>query len=115
MENSFHTNDMNVASPLYELSGVSSGLKPTKMSSRIDHMSIVSLQCGSLHVLYCYKHEPHQIGRGGGVATIYSRDVQIRSRDRKSGPITWFQTRSESDVTSRSGLGYICIYILIIF
>ncbi len=21
---------------------------------------------------YCYKHEPHQTGRGGGVATIYS-------------------------------------------
>ncbi len=46
---------------------------------------------------------------------IYNRDVPIRLRDRKSGPITWFQTRSESDVTSRSGLGYICIYILIIF
>ncbi len=43
------------------------------------------------------------------------RDVQIRSRDRKSGPITWFQTRSESDVTSRSGLGYICIYIFSLF
>ncbi len=21
---------------------------------------------------YCYKHEPHQTGRGGGVATIYN-------------------------------------------
>ncbi len=40
-------------------------------------------------------------------STVINRDVQIRSRDRKSGPITWFQTRSESDFTSRSGLGYI--------
>ncbi len=49
------------------------------------------------------------------IQAIHCRDVPIRLRDRKSGPITWFQTRSESDVTSRSGLGYICIYILIIF
>ena len=39
--------------------------------------------------------------------SVFSRDVPIRSHDRKSGPITCFQTRSESDVTSRSGLGYI--------
>ncbi len=41
---------MNVASPLYELSGAASGLKPTKMFCRTDHMCVVSLQCGSFHV-----------------------------------------------------------------
>ncbi len=45
MKNSFHTNDMNVASPLHEVSGVLSGLKATKMFCRTGHMSIVSLQC----------------------------------------------------------------------
>ena len=42
---------------------------------------------------------------------LKTRDVPIRSRDRKSESITWFQTRSESDVTSRSGIGYISIYV----
>ncbi len=26
---------------------------------------------------YCYKHEPHQTGRGGGVATIYSDILNV--------------------------------------
>ncbi len=63
----------------------------------------------------CVHIQMHTHTRDVYIYIVYSRDVQIRSRDRKSGPITWFQTRSESDVTSRSGLGYICIYILIIF
>ena len=44
-----------------------------------------------------------------------SRDVLIRSHDRKLGPITWFQPRSESDVTSQSGIRYICMYIYSLF
>ncbi len=38
---------MNVVSPLNELSGDPSGLKPTKMFFHIDHIRAVSLQCGS--------------------------------------------------------------------
>lgn len=37
---------------------------------------------------------------------VLDRDIPIRSREWKSGPNTWFQTWSESDVTSWSGLGY---------
>ncbi len=29
---------------------------------------------------YCYKHEPHQIGRGGGVATIYSDILNVTQK-----------------------------------
>ncbi len=43
MKNSFHTNDMNMASPLYELSGAASGLKLSKMFSRIDHRFLSSV------------------------------------------------------------------------
>ncbi len=38
---------MNVVSPLNELSGASSDLKPSKMFFHIDHIHAVSLQCGS--------------------------------------------------------------------
>ncbi len=47
MKNSFHRKNMNVVSPLNELSGASSGLKPTQMLFHIDHIHAVSLQCGS--------------------------------------------------------------------
>ncbi len=50
MKNSLHANDINMASPLYELSDAVSGLKPTQMFCRTDHMCVVSLQCGSFHV-----------------------------------------------------------------
>ncbi len=36
-----------MVSPLNDLSGASSGLKPTKMFFHIDHIDVVSLQCGS--------------------------------------------------------------------
>ncbi len=80
MENSFHTNDMNVASPLYELSGVFSGLKPTKMSSRIDHMYEVSLQCGSFHVfselttdrISCHSVNTHKVFLQCGSSHVFS-------------------------------------------
>ncbi len=29
---------------------------------------------------YCYKHEPRQIGRGGGVATIYSDILNVTQK-----------------------------------
>lgn len=29
---------------------------------------------------YCYKHEPHPIGKGGGVATIYSNIFSVFQR-----------------------------------
>ncbi len=29
---------------------------------------------------YCYKHEPHQTGRGGGVATIYSDILNVTQK-----------------------------------
>ncbi len=64
-------------------------------------------------MLFQFQDQLRWIMREKSIPTI--RDVPIRLRDRKLGPITWFQTRSESDVTSRSGLRYICIYILIIF
>ena len=40
-----------------------------------------------------------------------TRDVPVRSRDWKSGPITWFQTRLLSDITSQTGIKYIYMYI----
>ncbi len=46
VKNSFHRKSMNVVSTSNELSGDSSDLKPTQMSSRIDHIHAVSLQCG---------------------------------------------------------------------
>ena len=36
------------------------------------------------------------------IKTATARDVPIQSCDRKSRPITWFQTRSELDITTRS-------------
>jgi len=46
VKNSFHIKNMNVVSPSNELSGDSSGLKPTKMFFHIDHIHALSLQCG---------------------------------------------------------------------
>ncbi len=47
VKNSLRIKNMNVVSPLNELSGDPSGLKPTKMFFHIDHIHAVSLQCGS--------------------------------------------------------------------
>ncbi len=47
MKNSFYIKNMNAVSPLNELSGAPSGLKPSKMFFHIDHIDAVSLQCGS--------------------------------------------------------------------
>ncbi len=47
MKNSFDIKNMNVVSPSNELSGDSSGLKPSQMFFHIDHIHAVSLQSGS--------------------------------------------------------------------
>ncbi len=49
LKNSFHIKNMNVVSPLNELSGDPSGLKPIKMFFHIDHIHAVSFQCGCLY------------------------------------------------------------------
>ena len=46
-------------------------------------------------------------------SSVLTRDVLIQSCDRKSGPITWFQTRSELDVTPRSDRDRIYKYMYI--
>ncbi len=33
-----------------------------------------------LHQATCYKHEPRETGRGGGVATIYSDILQVTQK-----------------------------------
>ncbi len=46
LENSFHIRNMNMASPPYELPGVSLGLLTQEMFCRIDHMHMAFLRCG---------------------------------------------------------------------